>query len=187
MCKKPWQEEYDPDCARQVWEAHGSAFLGIVGMIKAGEPRSFLMIVQCIRRHTRQELIHSFFGPKWDIQPYMDHSAYKFRLALEDENEAFVEHARFMWGVVLSSPGMRRFSIWGGDLKWHQYQDAEDNYIRLKAIFFDEIRWDEDDEIRGFKLKREGTHGECDLTLEDYETTQEIDWSDVEDDTHPMD
>ncbi len=78
-------------------------------------------------------------------------------------------------------------SAWGGDLKWHQYSDAEHAYVILKCKLFDEKRWDEDDEIRGFKLKREGEHGECDLTLEDYETTQEIDWSDAEDDTHPMD
>lgn len=186
VCTKPWTVDYDPDGPREVWQNHGTHFLGMVGMVKAGEPRSFKLLVQTIRRKTRFEMRWEFFGPKWAIEPYLEHSAYKFRLGLEDENEAFVEHARFTWGVVLSSPQVRRFSIWGGALKWHQYMDQEDQYVILKAIFFDEIRWDEDDEIRGFKLKRPGTHGEVDLTIEEYETTQEVDWSDAEDDTHPM-
>lgn len=186
VCEMPWTEDYNPDAPNVVWDSHGRHFVGLVGMVVGGEQRRYKLLVQTIKRYTCFELKFHFFGPKWAVDEYLEHSAYKYRLGLEDENEAFVEHARYTWGVVLSSPQFRRFSIWGGDLKWHQYSDAEDAYVILQCKFFDEKRWDEDDEIRGFKLKRVGEHGECDLTLEDYETTQEIDWSDAEDDTHPM-
>ncbi len=172
-----------------VWASKSGLMIAMVGMVCAvqHEGRKYTLLVQFSRRFNEDVLRKDIFGDTWRFTPYLHHKASCYRLSLEQQNEAQVQHARFYFGILVTKPIFRRFSIWGGNAPFHQYMDAEAHYCMVKDTLWRE----------GGNYFPEDAFEEVDLVDGEIATTQEIDWSDDDvnnsdyepdhDDNHPMD